>query len=279
MNSIEVNKSAAGRPVELFYQDLGTGKPVVLIHGWPVTHAMWEYQMLELPNHGMRVIAYDRRGFGQSSKPWDGYDYDSLADDLKGLLDGLNLQDVTLVGFSMGGGEVARYMARHGGARVSRVVFLSAVTPFLMKTADNPEGVDPSNFAPILEGLKKDRPDFLTSFGKKFFNVGMLTHPVSEATLEWARSLAFTGSPKATLECAHSFGETDFREDLKAIKVPTLVIHGESDQTVPIDASGARTAKLIAGAQFKTYSNGSHGIFITHKDQLNRDLKQFIQGS
>jgi non-heme chloroperoxidase len=279
MNSIKVNTSAASRPVELFYQDLGSGKPVVLIHGWPVTHAMWEYQLLELPNHGLRVIAYDRRGFGHSSKPWDGYDYDSLADDLKGLLDGLNLQDVTLVGFSMGGGEVARYMARHGGARVSKVVFVSAVTPFLMKTADNPEGVDASNFAPILEGLKKDRPDFLTDFGKKFFNVGMLTHPVTEATLDWMQGLALTASPKATLECAQSFGETDFRRDLQSIKVPTLVIHGEADQTVPIDASGARTAKLIAGAQYKTYSNGPHGLFITHKDQLNQDLVQFIQGS
>jgi non-heme chloroperoxidase len=279
MNVIEVNKDAAGHAVELSYQDLGSGRPVVLIHGWPVTHAMWEYQMLELPNHGMRVIAYDRRGFGNSSRPWDGYDYDTLADDLKGLLDRLDLQDVTLVGFSMAGGEVARYMARHGGARVSKVVFLSAVTPFLMRTADNPDGVDPANFSPILEGLQKDRPDFLTDFGKKFFNVGMLTHPVTAATLEWARSLAFTASPKATLECARAFSGTDFRADLKTIKVPALVIHGEADQTVPIDASGARTAKMIAGAQFKTYSNGSHGIFITHKEQLNRDLVTFIQGS
>lgn len=279
MGMMRVNQSQNGQPVELFYQDLGSGTPVVLIHGWPVSHAMWEYQMLELPNHGLRVIAYDRRGFGHSSKPWDGYDYDTMADDLKGLLDGLDLHDVSLVGFSMGGGEVARYMARHGGARVSKVVFLSAVTPFLLKTADNKEGIDASAFNEITDGLLKDRPDFLNSFGKKFYNFGLLKHPVSQATLEWALHLALQASPKATFDCAKAFSRTDFREDLKAVSVPALVLHGEADQTVPLKASAPRTVELLKSAQYKTYPDASHGLFVTHKDQLNRDLLAFIKGA
>lgn len=279
MGIMQVNQSGNGQPVELFYQDLGSGKPVVLIHGWPVSHAMWEYQMLELPKHGLRVIAYDRRGFGESSKPWDGYDYDTMADDLKGLLDGLDLQDVTLVGFSMGGGEVARYMARHSGARVGKVVFLSAVTPFMLKTADNPDGVDAAIFNEIADGLQKDRPDFLAAFGKKFFNVGLLKHPVSQATLEWSLHLALQASPKATLDCANAFSQTDFRNDLKAVTVPALVIHGEADQTVPLKVSAPRTVELLKSAQYKTYSDAPHGLFVTHKDQLNQDLVAFINGA
>src|SRR6476469_2174061 len=184
MSMMTVNKDEAGRPVDLFYNDIGTGRPMVLIHGWPLSHASWEYQLAELPKQGFRVIAYDRRGFGHSSKPATGYDYDTLADDLKGLLDGLDVQDAVLVGFSMGGGEVARYMSRHNGARVGKVAFVSAVTPYLLKTDDNPDGADPAIFEQMIEGLKKDRFDFLKTFGKKFFNAGMLSHPVSEATLD-----------------------------------------------------------------------------------------------
>lgn len=278
MSIVQVNESQNGQPVELFYQDLGNGKPVVLIHGWPVSHAMWEYQLLELPKHGLRVIAYDRRGFGHSSKPWDDYDYDTMADDLKGLLDGLDLQDVTLVGFSMGGGEVARYMARHGAARVGKVVFLSSVTPFILKTADNPDGVDVGTFDEITDGLVKDRPDFLTAFGKKFYNVGLLKHPVSQATLDWALHLALQASPKATLDCAIAFSQTDFRSDLKSVSVPALVIHGEADQIVPLKVSAPRTVELLKTAQYKTYPDAPHGLFVTHKEQLNQDLVAFING-
>jgi pimeloyl-ACP methyl ester carboxylesterase len=278
MSTIEVGQGAENQKVELFFQDIGHGQPVVLIHGWPVSHAMWEHQMLELPAHGLRVIAYDRRGFGNSSKPWEGYDYDTFADDLKALLDQLDLQDVVLVGFSMGGGEVARYMSRHGGARVKKVAFISAVTPFMRKTADNPDGVDDSVFQQMIDGLKKDRPDFLTTFGKHFFNVGMLRHPVSDATLEWTRSLALPASPKATIDCVRAFSGTDFREDLKSIGVPVLIVHGDADQTVPIKASGALTAKALPGAQYKVYDGAPHGLYITHKDDLNRDLVSFIKG-
>ena len=277
MNLIKSGTDAAGNSIDLAYQDWGTGKPVVLIHGWPVSHEMWEYQALELPKHGYRTIAYTRRGFGKSSKPWDGYDYDTLANDLKAVLDGLDLKDVTLVGFSMGGGEVARYMSRHGGARVAKIVFVSAVPPFLLKTPDNSTGVDKSVFDEIVDGLKKDRADFLASFGKKFYGVGILSNPVSEATLDWNQMLALAGSPKATIECVRSFSETDFRSDLATIKVPALIIHGDADQTVPIAASGEQTAQLVPHARFLKYEGASHGLFITEKDRLNRDLLAFIK--
>lgn len=276
MQMIEVGTSPNGEAVRLAYQDVGIGRPVVLIHGWPASHAMWQYQMAELPRHGVRVVAYDRRGFGHSSKPWEGYDYDILSDDLKALLDGLNLDDVTLVGFSMGGGEVARYMSRHRGERVSKVVFVGAVTPYLKKTDDNPEGVDAAVFDGILDGLNKDWPEFLKGFGKQFFNVGMLKHPVSQGTLDWIHSLTLQASFKATLDCVHAFAETDFRRDLEAISVPTLVIHGNADQIVPLEASSARMAKIIPAAQAVVYEDGPHGLFITHKEQLSQDLVNFV---
>ena len=279
MQSIEVGVAANGEKVSLACQDVGSGHPVVLIHGWPASHAMWQYQLAELPKHGIRAIAYDRRGFGHSSKPWDGYDYDTLSDDLSALLEKRDLQDVTLAGFSMGGGEVARYMGRHGGKRVSKVIFVSAVTPYLMKTDDNPDGVDPSIFTQMLEGLNKDWPDFLSTFGKQFFNVGMLKHPVSQATLDWMQHLVLQASLKATLDCVHAFSRTDFRNDLKSVSVPSLVIHGDADQVVPLDSSGARTASILGSGQVQIYADGPHGLFVTHKEQLNHDIVQFVNRS
>ncbi|HZV97388.1 MAG TPA: alpha/beta hydrolase [Methylophilaceae bacterium] len=276
MSMIKVNQSSNGQPVELFYQDIGAGSPVVLIHGWPVSHAMWEYQMLALVNNGYRVIAYDRRGFGHSSKPSDGYDYDTLADDLKGLLDGLDLENVSLVGFSMGGGEVARYMNRHRAERVSKVALISAVTPFMLKTSNNPDGVDQKVFSEMQQGLQEDRFDFLSSFGKDFFGVTLINNAVSAATLNWAQNLAAAASPIATLKCVEAFSHTDFRKDLLAIQVPTLIIHGDDDKTVPIAASGDRTAELLSHADYKVYEGAPHGLFITHKDLLNRDLVEFL---
>ena len=199
------------------------------------------------------MVAYDRRSFGKSGKPWDGYDYDTLADDLKAVLDGLDLHDVTLVGFSMGGGEVARYMGRHDGARVGKVVFISAVTPCLLKTDDNPDGVDKSTFDQMIEGLGKDRPGFLADFNKTFFGVGALSHPVSQPTLDWSTSIALQGTPRATSECVKAFSATDFRQDLQGIRVPTLFIHGDADKTVPLDNSAKRAVKLVPGAELKIY--------------------------
>jgi non-heme chloroperoxidase len=278
MNLIKAGQDAQGRDIQLNYYDFGTGDPIVLIHGWPLSAASWEYQLAELPLHGKRVIAYDRRGFGYSDKPWDGYDYDTLADDLKAVLDTLNLQNVTLVGFSMGGGEVARYMSRHGGARVSKAIFVSAVTPYLLKTADNPDGVDKSVFDDIIENLGKDRPDFLSSFGKKFYGVGVMSKPVSAATLEWSQSLALPATPRATTACVKAWSETDFRGDLATIKVPTLFIHGSSDETVPLKNSAEQAVKLVPGAKLVVYDGEPHGLNVTAKDRLNRDILTFVSG-
>lgn len=277
MSYIKAGLDTTGHPVNLFYQDWGTGPTtLVLIHGWPLDHQSWEYQLNELPKRGVRVIAYDRRGFGKSSKPWDGYDYDTLASDLNAVLTELNLQNVTLVGFSMGGGEVARYMARFGGARVSKVALVGAVTPYLLQTADNPDGVPKAEFDKIVDGLLKDRPDFLASFGKQFYGVGLINHPVSQATLDWHQGLALLGSPRATEQCVRAFSETDFRRDLEALRgVPTLIIHGSSDKTVPIDKSGDRTAQLLPQAKYLIYDGAPHGLFVTEKDRLNRDLLSF----
>ncbi|MGI4733573.1 MAG: alpha/beta fold hydrolase [Janthinobacterium lividum] len=278
MNLIKAGQDAQGHDIELNYYDFGQGDPIVLIHGWPLSAASWEYQLAELPLHGKRVVAYDRRGFGMSSKPWDGYNYDTLADDLKAVLDTLNLQNVTLVGFSMGGGEVARYMSRHGGARVSKVVFVSAVVPYMLKTDNNPSGVDKSIFDDMIANVGKDRPGFLADFGKKFYGQGVLSHPVSQGTLDWTASLAFPASPRATSQCVKAFGETDFRHDMAAIKVPTLFIYGTSDDIVPPATGAQAAAPLVAGSQIVGYDGEPHGLNITAKDRLNRDLLTFADG-
>ena len=262
---------------QLFYKDWGTGRPVVLIHGWPLDADMWEFQMLALAEAGFRVIAYDRRGFGRSDQPWSGYTYDTMADDLKAVLDGLDLQDVALVGFSMGGGEVARYMSRHGGARATRAVLVSAVTPFMLKTEEHPNGAPASVFEGMMDGLRKDRPKFLTDFSKGFFGVTMLRSPASAELIQWTGNLAMLASPKATIDCVKAFGETDFRPDMAHFKVPTLVIHGSSDQVVPFDLSSKVAAQMIAGAKLTVYDGGPHAIPFTHADHLNKDLIDFLR--
>jgi pimeloyl-ACP methyl ester carboxylesterase len=278
MSYIKAGTDSSGNDVKLFYQEQGTGsQTVVLIHGWPLSHEMWDYQLAELPAHDVRVVAYDRRGFGKSSQPWDGYDYDTLADDLKGVLEELDLQNVTLVGFSMGGGEVARYMSRHGGARVSKVAFISAVTPYLLKTDDNPDGVDQSVFDDILENIQKDRADFLQTFGKQFYGVSLISKPVSQAHLDGDFARAYVASHRATVECAKAFSMTDFRDDLTQIQVPTLIIHGDSDKTVPIESSGELTANALPTAQYIVYEGAPHGLFFTEKDRLNEDLLTFVK--
>jgi non-heme chloroperoxidase len=274
MNFIKSGTDSSGNGVELFYQDQGKGRPVVLIHGWPLSHEMWQYQLVELPKHGLRTIAYDRRGFGHSSKPWDGYDYDTFADDLKSGLDALDLEDTILVGFSMGGGEIARYMAKHRGARVSKVAFVASVTPFMLKQDDNPGGVDASVFNQIAAGLGKDYADFMTGFGKVFYGSGP---EVSQAAMHWTQILALRASLKAATDCVHAFGTTDFREDLKQIHVPSLIIHGESDQVVPIQIGGEQTAALLPKAKLLRYAGAPHGLYLPEKDRLNRDLIDFAQ--
>ncbi len=277
MSFIKSKNSESGESVKIFYQDIGAGQPVVLIHGWPLSHEMWEYQINDLVESGFRVIAYDRRGFGKSSKPWDGYDYDSLTGDLKSLLDELDLNDVILVGFSMGGGEVVRYFSRYGGERVSKVALLGSVTPFMLKTADNPKGVDQSVFDKMMEEMKDDRIGFLDSFGKQFFGVNVLNKPVSTPLLEYYRMLCTMASPRATQECAKSFSSTDFREEMSQVNVPTLIIHGDADKTVPIEPTGEQSAEMIPDANFIRYEGAPHGFFYTEKQKLNKDLISFIR--
>lgn len=220
--------------VYLNIKDYGKGKPVILIHGWPLSHEMWEYQIETLVINNFRVIAYDRRGFGKSSQPWDGYNYDTLADDLKAIIDQLALTNVTLVGFSMGGGEVVRYFSRHGGEGVSKAVLISSIAPFLLKTNDNPDGAPQEKNDAMAMQIREDRINFLDGFGKTFFGVSLLSNPISTASLEYYRMLCSFASPRATLECATAFSTTDFREEMISINVPVLIIHGDEDQTVPI---------------------------------------------
>jgi len=264
--------------VELYYRDWGTGAPVVLIHGWPVNNEMWEQQANFLAENGLRVITYDRRGFGRSDQPWNGYDYDTFARDLNTVMEELELEDATLVGFSMGGGEVVRYLSEYGSTRVARAVLVAAVTPFLLKTPDNPEGIDEQVFDGIAEQIRKDRPAFLKDFGAKFFGRTTLKHTVSTEVLDWNQGLALTGSPRSTLAAAQAWSTTDFREEMKAITIPVLVIHGTSDATVPIEASGRRSAKLLPNATLIEYDGEPHGLFLTAADRLNKDLLDFIGG-
>jgi len=275
MKYITTKDASTGEEVEISYKDYGQGRPVVLIHGWPLSKEMWEYQLDDLINAGLRVIKYDRRGFGKSSKPWNSYDYDTLTDDLNAIMEQLELRDAVLVGFSMGGGEAVRYLSRYGKERVSKLVLISAVTPYLGKSSDNPEGVDESVFAGMMKQMKEDRIEFLDAFGKLFFGVNLLNHPVSTPLLEYYRMLASVASPRATQECARAFAQTDFRSDVQSITLPTLIIHGDADKTVPIESSGDRTAKMIPSAQYKIYDGAPHGLFYTHRQRLNQDLIEF----
>ncbi len=277
MNYIETNKDATGTPIRIYYTDYGTGKPIILIHGWPLSNEMWEYQINDLVNSGHRVIAYDRRGFGKSSKPWDGYNYDTMTDDLKALIDQLKLEDITLIGFSMGGGEVVRYFSKYGGKGVTKVVLISSITPFMLKTESNPEGVPEEAFAEMTKNMKHDRIGFIDDFGKTFFGVSMLSSPLSTPLLEYYRMLCSFASPRATQECAKAFATTDFRKEMHTVNVPTLIIHGDEDKTVPIGPTGKESTKLIPNNAMLIYQGAPHGLFYTEKEKLNNDLAIFLR--
>ena len=263
-------------PIELHYEDHGTGKPVVLIHGWPLSGRSWENQVPALIEAGHRVITYDRRGFGDSSQPWDGYDYDTFAADLNTLLTELDLREVTLVGFSMGGGEVVRYIATFGTDRIAKAVLAAAVPPYLYKSADNPDGgLDDATIASFQAGVTGDRLAFLDGFSTNFFTAGG-DLKVSQPQREYARDIAAFASPKGTLDCITAFGRTDFRGDLDKVTVPTLVIHGDSDGIVPFEVSGKRSAELIKGAQLVLIKGGPHGINASHAAEFNKALIEFL---
>ena len=272
-----VSLSGSSEEVKLFYQDIGRGRPVVLIHGWPLNQEMWEYQVNELPKHNIRVITYDRRGFGKSSRPWDGYDYDTFAEDLKLILEKLNLTDITLVGFSMGGGEVARYLSKYNAdGRVTKAALISAVTPYLLRTDDNPTGLPQEMFDEIKQQLEEDRPKFLAGFAKSFYGVNLFNHPVSEEFLQRDLMLTLNSASYATIKAMQAWSATDFRADLDKITIPVLVLHGKDDATVPIDASAEETIKRLPHAEYIVYDDAPHGLFYTHKHRFNEEIINFI---
>ncbi|WP_150306706.1 alpha/beta fold hydrolase [Planctomonas psychrotolerans] len=269
--------SENGSDIHLYYEDQGSGSPVVLVHGWPLSGRSWEGQVSAFVAAGHRVITYDRRGFGKSSQPWGGYDYDTFAADLHTLIETLDLADVTLVGFSMGGGELARYVGTYGTARIAKLVFASAVTPYLWKSENNPDGgVDDELASWFAEGVTGDRPAFLREFLKGFFGVGRKTNLVSDAQLDYNWLLAVGASPKATLDCTVAFATTDFRADLAKIDVPTLVIHGDSDGIVPFEVSGKRTHEAVPSSELVLIEKAPHGLTVTHRDEWNRHVLEFL---
>jgi non-heme chloroperoxidase len=264
--------------VKLYVKDWGTGRPIVMIHGWPLSSDTFDDLSMALVNSGMRAIAYDRRGFGRSEQPWGGYDYDTLADDLAAVLEATKAADATLLGFSMGGGEVARYLSRYPDHSISAAILVASVVPFMLKTPDNPQGVDSEIFDEMALGIREDRAKFWTSFFKDFYGVGVLSSPVSDEVIHWSSTIAMQASLPATLESASAFATTDFRPDLPSFVVPTLVIHGTSDKTVPIDATARQVAKAIPGSTLIEYDGGPHGLLATHKVRLAEDVLKFVSG-
>ena len=263
---------------EIYYEDRGEGRPVVLVHGWPLSGRMWESQVNALVEAGFRCVTYDRRGFGDSGKPNGGYDYDTFTADLRDLITALDLRDVVLAGFSMGGGEVARYFGRYGGERVSKAMLIGAVPPFLLKPPDNPEGVDGAVFDGMLDAVKRDRVGFLADFLKQFFNYEPgKPGGASEDAIAYSKSIAWRASPLATQQCIVAFGKTDFRADLAKITVPTLVVHGDADQIVPLPVSGKRAAEMIANSRLEVIEGAPHGLNVTHGPQLTELMLAFLR--
>jgi peroxiredoxin len=264
-------------PTEIYYEDVGRGRPVVLIHGWPLSGRMWEGQVNALLDAGYRCVTYDRRGFGNSGRPGGGFDYDTFSSDLRDVVTALDLQNAMLVGFSMGGGEVARYLGRYGDDRVSRAMLVAAVPPFLAKTPDNPDGVDRSVFDGMVAGVKRDRIGFLSEFLRGFFNWEPGKPVPSEEAIAYAKSIAWVASPLATQQCITAFGTTDFRRDLAKIRIPVLVVHGDADRIVPLELSARKAAAAIAGSRLEVIPGAPHGLTATHGDELNRLILSFLR--
>src|SRR6266446_4736187 len=264
-------------PIELYYEDHGSGSPVVLIHGWPLSGASWEKQTAALLAAGHRVITYDRRGFGRSSKPAIGYNYDTFAADLDAVLNTLNLTDVALVGFSMGTGEVTRYIGKYGTKRVRKAVLIGTLGPYLVKTPDNPEGVDRSVFEGVKGGIKADRPALLMDFLHNFYNYDVTGGKlVSERVLEENWNVAVGASATGTLACVDTWIE-DFRQDIPRNTVPTLILHGDADRILPAEATSRRQAKMIKNARSVEVKGGPHGLLWTHAEQINSELVKFLE--
>lgn len=261
----------------LRYKELGQGRPVILIHGWPLSADSWDPIMMKLADNGLRAIAYDRRGFGRSDHAPTGYDYDTFADDLADVIEGAGAkQDIALIGFSMGGGEIARYMSKHGGRGVTQAVLISSVVPYLLQADDNPDGVPQATFDQMTAGMKKDFRHFFTGFFQDFYGDGWVSQKVSDEEKHWAWTTAMMASQNATLKSAKAFATTDFRPDLASFTVPTLVIHGTADKTVPIDATGREVARYVSSAEIIEYDGEPHGIFATQTKRLGDDILAFL---
>ncbi|MCJ8154756.1 alpha/beta hydrolase [Chryseobacterium sp. SSA4.19] len=262
--------------VELYYEDFGSGQPIILIHGWPLSGKSWEMQVSFLLQSGYRVISYDRRGFGKSSPTADGYDYDGLAKDLHEIISQLELKNVILFGFSMGGGEVVRYLTNYGSDNVDKVALISSIIPLVKQKEDNPDGVPQEKLDTIMENLKTDRVTFLESFHKDFYNYGLLSKSVSQKQLDYDWSIASCANPIATIKCAESWANTDFRPELKNVDVRTLIVHGDDDKVVPIETAGKQAAAGIANNEFIIIEGAPHGLNVTHADELNTIIGRFL---
>jgi peroxiredoxin len=262
----------------IYYEVHGQGKPIILIHGWPLSGAMWEYQVPALVEAGYQVITYDRRGFGRSNHPGDGYDYPTLAQDLNQLIIKLQLDKVTLVGFSMGGGELAQFVQTFGTSKIEKLVFMSSIAPFMLKTDDNPDGVDREVFDGIIEKLRADRAGFLKGFGEGFVNYDENKDRVSQGQLDYNFHIAVDASPKATIDCVDAFGKTDLRDGMKKIDVPTLFIHGDADEIVPMEPTSKQGHEMVKGSKLEIIKGAPHGMYVTHKDEVNEVLMGFLEG-
>ena len=262
---------------QIYAKVWGNGRPVILMHGWPLSADSWDDQALAIADKGFKVIAYDRRGFGRSHQPWSGYEYNTLSDDLADVMKATKCEDATIVGFSMGGGEVARYMSRHEGKHVSQAILMSSIVPYMLKTPDNPNGVEKKNFDAMADGIKKDRPAFFENFFHDFYGVSIVTSPVSKGTLELSRNVSMQAGLKSTLDCATAFSTTDFRKELSAFKVPTLIVHGTADKVVPIDTSARAAHKGIKGSKLIEIEGAPHGLLATHKDQASKAILDFLK--
>jgi non-heme chloroperoxidase len=274
MNTIRVKDGT-----EIYYKDWGTGQPITFSHGWPLNADAWDAQMLYLGQQGYRVIAHDRRGHGRSGQTWDGNDMNTYADDLAELMDALDLKDTIMVGHSTGGGEVARYLGRHGTKRVAGAVLMSAVPPLMLKTAANPGGLPMSAFDELRAAVVKDRSQFFMDLSMPFYGYNRAGAKASDGVKLNFWYQGMMSSQVAAYDCIKAFSETDFNEDLKKIDVPLLVLHGEDDQIVPIDDAGRMTAKIVKGAVLKTYPGFPHGMAQIHAEVINKDLLEFIRAS
>ena len=263
---------------ELYYKDWGRGRPVVLLHGWPLNADSWDDHAFALANAGYRVITYDRRGFGRSSQPWNGYDYDSLTDDLRAVIKHCQITEATLIGFSMGGGEVARYMTRYNGAGIVQAGLIASIVPYKLKTPDNPNGTELKVLEETTAAILEDRRKFFSEFFRKFYGIDTAEHPVSDDVLEWSLSMTMRAGLKPTVACADSFFKTDFRPDLASFKVPTLIIHGTADQNVSLDASARPAAKGIRHSKLIEYAGSPHGLRASDTQRITQHLLEFLKG-